>query len=118
MLDLACAQQRQIDANISELEERRRLISSTIATAAAAKRTFNNDCSIIDQVCNIKNRIKRDEKELMNLGSIQREARKINTHNQIQRRELSYLEKTYEHDDLQLRMAAEKIGSLRKQVIC
>lgn len=115
MFDFACAQQRQIDANTSDLEERRRLISSTIANAT--KKTINNsNCSIINQVYNLKNQIERDEKELTNLGNIQREARKLNEHNQTQRRELAFLESAYEQNDLQLRMAVEKVDSLREQV--
>lgn len=117
MFDFACSQQCQIDANISELEERRRLISSTIATTASAKKIANSNSSINEQLRNIKNQIERDEIELLNLSTVQREAQKINSHNHCQRHELATLEHSYEQSDSQLRMAAKKNESLQKRVI-
>uniref|UniRef100_A0A915DP08 Uncharacterized protein n=1 Tax=Ditylenchus dipsaci TaxID=166011 RepID=A0A915DP08_9BILA len=113
LMETAVAQQRQIDANACEMEDSRQLISSTIGTAVNDKRSTGN---VGQQVIGLKNRIAHDEREMAKLGAVQREARQLAHHNQLQKRELAELENAYAHDDVQLRKAVDKVDVLRKQL--
>lgn len=115
MHEMAVMQQRQIEASASELEERRRLISSAIGPSSSSS-TLNQQHSVKGQIDALRSRIVHDEREMAKLGGAQREAKQLAHHNQVQRQELSALESAYTQDDVQLRKAVEKVDSLRKQV--
>lgn len=103
---MALAQQRQIDANIAELDDRQRLIAAGQSAEVVAQ-----------QLRNFRSQIVRDEQELSRLSSIQRQSRALAHHHQTQRRELGALENLYAQEEGNLRQAVEKVEGLKKQVI-
>ncbi|KAI1719802.1 SH3 domain-containing protein [Ditylenchus destructor] len=114
LLEAAVMQQRQIEANACELEERRRLISSALGPSSPSKPDRNQQVG--EQICALQSRIALDEREMSKLSAVQREARQLAHHNQMQRQELAALENTYTQDDNQLRKAVDKVDVLRKQL--
>lgn len=108
---MACAQQRQIDANSSELDERRRMIA---IVQTATNKTTSDGISI--QLTDYRQQIQRDENELQQLSAIQRQHRQLCQLNQKQRHELNHLEDVYAQDDKKMRLAVEKVEGLQKQV--
>ncbi|KAI1723887.1 ankyrin repeats (3 copies) domain-containing protein [Ditylenchus destructor] len=114
ILEAAVMQQRQIEANVCELEERRRLISTALGPPSPSKTDRNQQVG--EQISALQSRIALDEREMSKLSAVQREARQLAHHNQMQRQELAALENTYAQDDNQLRKAVDKVDVLRKQL--
>uniref|UniRef100_A0A183C2K3 SH3 domain-containing protein n=1 Tax=Globodera pallida TaxID=36090 RepID=A0A183C2K3_GLOPA len=116
LLELARNQQRQIETNEEELDERRKAVALFgVAKRTAASQTEQQQNARI-LMANLRAQISRDELEMLHLGVRQKEAKKLREHNERQNRDLGQLEAEYAHDEEQLRRAVAKVDSLRRQL--
>ncbi|KAL7073346.1 hypothetical protein ACQ4LE_007195, partial [Meloidogyne hapla] len=113
LLELARNQQRQIEANEAELDERRKAVAlfGVARRTAGSEREQQQNAQIL--MSNIRSQIDRDEKELAHLGLYKREAFKLREYNNRQTKELKQLENDYGNDEKELRKVFAKVDSLR-----
>ncbi|KAL3113073.1 hypothetical protein niasHT_013538 [Heterodera trifolii] len=116
LLELARNQQRQIEANEDELDERRKAVAlfGVAKRTAASQSEQQQNARIL--MANLRAQISHDELEMVHLGKRQKEAKKLREHNEKQSRELAQLENEYGRDDEQLRRAVAKVDALRRQL--
>uniref|UniRef100_A0A914MRL2 SH3 domain-containing protein n=1 Tax=Meloidogyne incognita TaxID=6306 RepID=A0A914MRL2_MELIC len=113
LLELARNQQRQIEANEAELDERRKAVAlfGVARKTAGSEREQQQNAQIL--MSNIRSQIDRDEKELVRLSLYRREAGKLREYNNRQARELKQLENDYGNDEKELRKVFAKVDTLR-----
>nr|CAD2168116.1 unnamed protein product [Meloidogyne enterolobii] len=116
LLELARNQQRQIEANEAELDERRKAVAlfGVARKTAGSEREQQQNAQIL--MSNIRSQIDRDEKELVRLSLYRREAGKLREYNNRQARELKQLENDYGNDEKELRKVFAKVDTLRGQL--